>query len=75
LIIALSGGALATCNDGGHDRFARHNELHLLAGEYPATHDWWMKTFGGEVFWPWFTLIGTCITLGVAWVARAIWPE
>jgi hypothetical protein len=34
-----------------------------------------MKTFGGEVFWPWFTLIGLIVTLGVAWLAKAIWPE
>ena len=41
----------------------------------PATKDWWLKTFGGEVFWPWFTLIGTCVTLGVAWLVRLVWPE
>ena len=41
----------------------------------PALHEWWMKTFGGEVFWPWFTLIGTSVTLGVAWATKAIWPE
>jgi SSS family transporter len=40
----------------------------------PATRDWWMRTFHGEIFWPWFTLIGTCVTLGVAWLARAILP-
>jgi len=32
----------------------------------PATRDWWMRTFGGEVFWPWFTLIGTAVTIGTA---------
>jgi Na+/proline symporter len=37
----------------------------------PATKVWWMKTFGGEVFWPWFTLIGTVVTIGVAWAVRA----
>jgi SSS family solute:Na+ symporter len=41
----------------------------------PATKEWWLKTFGAEVFWPWFTLIGTCVTLGVAWVVRLTWPE
>ncbi|MBC7368692.1 MAG: hypothetical protein H7343_18100 [Undibacterium sp.] len=41
----------------------------------PATRDWWMRTFGAEVFWPWFTLIGTLVTLGVAWIVRTIWPE
>ena len=41
----------------------------------PATKDWWMRTFGAEVFWPWFTLIGTCVTLGVAALVRALWPE
>jgi len=41
----------------------------------PAIKPWWIATFGGEVFWPWFTLIGTSVTLGVAWVVRAVWPE
>jgi solute:Na+ symporter, SSS family len=41
----------------------------------PALHDWWIRTFGGEVFWPWFTLIGTCVTLGVAGLVRAVWPQ
>jgi SSS family transporter len=39
------------------------------------TKGWWMRTFGGEVFWPWFTLIGTGITLGGAWLTRTLWPE
>ena len=41
----------------------------------PATREWWLHTFGGEVFWPWFTLIGTGVTLGTAWLARALRPE
>jgi SSS family transporter len=41
----------------------------------PALKEWWMRTFAGEVFWPWFTLIGTVVTLGVAWLVRQIWPE
>ena len=40
----------------------------------PATKEWWMQTFGGEVFWPWFTLIGTLITTGVAWAVKVVWP-
>ena len=40
-----------------------------------VTKDWWMRTFGGEVFWPWFTLIGTVVTLGVAWGVRTFFPE
>ena len=39
------------------------------------TKDWWARTFGPEVFWPWFTLIGTSVTLSVAGVVRALWPE
>ena len=39
------------------------------------TKDWWMRTFGAEVFWPWFTLIGTVVTLGVAWLTRIVWPQ
>lgn len=41
----------------------------------PALKDWWMNTFGAEVFWPWFTLIGTLVTLFTAWIVRAVWPE
>ena len=41
----------------------------------PAVTEWWMNTFGGEVFWPWFTLIGTCVTIGVAWGVRTVWPQ
>jgi SSS family transporter len=40
-----------------------------------VTKDWWLRTFGGEVFWPWFTLIGTLVTLGVAWGVARVWPE
>jgi Na+/proline symporter len=31
-----------------------------------TTKAWWEATFGKGVFWPWFTLIGTVITLSVA---------
>ncbi|MES2695149.1 MAG: hypothetical protein V4773_16870 [Verrucomicrobiota bacterium] len=41
----------------------------------PAFREWWLATFGGEVFWPWFTLIGTAVTLGVAGLTRALFPE
>jgi solute:Na+ symporter, SSS family len=37
-----------------------------------AWRSWWMDTFGGELFWPWFTLIGVLVTLGVAWTARLL---
>jgi Na+/proline symporter len=34
------------------------------------------KTETGQVFWPWFTLIGTLVTLGVAWgVSLAAGPR
>lgn len=41
----------------------------------PATKEWWLRTFGGEVFWPWFTLIGTLVTLSVAWLVGRLWPQ
>ena len=41
----------------------------------PATKAWWTNTFGAEVFWPWFTLIGTLVTLGAAWTVNTFWPE
>ena len=37
-----------------------------------VTKDWWLRIFGGEVFWPWFTLIGTLVTLGTAWLAKTL---
>jgi SSS family transporter len=33
---------------------------------------WWIRTFGGELYWPWFTLVGTLITVVVAWVTRLL---
>jgi SSS family transporter len=38
----------------------------------PGLKDWWARTVGIDVFWPWFTLIGTLITMGVA---RALAPR
>jgi SSS family transporter len=37
-----------------------------------STKAWWEATFGKGVFWPWFTLIGTAITLAVAGLTRAL---
>lgn len=31
---------------------------------------WWRNTVGTEIFWPWYTLIGTVVTLAVAWLVR-----
>jgi len=42
--------------------------------QVPALKDWWMEAFGGEIFWPWFTLIGTTITLSVAWCVYRLTP-
>jgi SSS family solute:Na+ symporter len=41
----------------------------------PATKDWWMRTFGAEVFLAWFTLIGTVVTLAVAWAVSLVAPK
>jgi SSS family transporter len=48
----------------------------------PGLKDWWIELFGAtakgepnEIFWPWFTLIGTCVTLSVAWLTRLVWAE
>ena len=37
-----------------------------------AVNGWWMRTFGGELYWPWFTLLGTLVTLAVAKLDRMI---
>lgn len=31
---------------------------------------WWERVVGTEIFWPWYTLIGTLATLTVAWIVR-----
>ena len=41
----------------------------------PGLRERWLALFGGEIFWPWFTLIGTVVTLGVATAVRFTWPE
>ena len=41
----------------------------------PSLRETWLRTFGGEVFWPWFTLIGTTTTLATAWAVSRTWPE
>ena len=39
-----------------------------------STKGWWFATFGGEVYWPWFTLIGTVVAVGAAWCAALFLP-
>jgi hypothetical protein len=34
--------------------------------------DTWTRWTGTEIFWPWYTLIGVLITLGVAWAANRL---
>ena len=34
------------------------------------TQRWWMNVFKTEIFWPWYTFIGTLVTLGVAFAVR-----
>jgi Na+/proline symporter len=40
----------------------------------PALAETWQRTFGGEIFWPWFTLIGTIVTLVVAGLVARVAP-
>jgi hypothetical protein len=35
----------------------------------------WEKFVGTEVFWPWYTLVGTVLTLGSAWVFSKLAPR
>jgi hypothetical protein len=38
--------------------------------------DWskafWMQTIKSEIYWPWYTLIGTIVTLTVALIVRSL---
>lgn len=45
--------------------------VHLLP-RLPVTTELWRRLIGPEVFWPWYTLIGTTVTLGVAWLASTL---
>lgn len=40
--------------------------------KFDATKVWWTEHIGGEVFWPWFTLIGGVVTLGTAWLVALV---
>jgi SSS family transporter len=39
-----------------------------------ATQGWWLKTFGVEIFWPWYTLIGAILTIATAILVRKLAP-
>ncbi len=41
----------------------------------PALKAWWTSTMGEPIFWPWFTLIGTFVTVGVAWLVSVVSPN
>ena len=45
-----------------------------LLPKFALTRDWWMKTIGTEIFWPWYTLIGVVITLLTAGLVRRLLP-
>lgn len=37
-------------------------------------NQWWMDWVGTTVAWPWYTLIGTAVMLGAAWLASLAFP-
>jgi len=41
----------------------------------PALAETWKQMFGGEIFWPWFTLIGAVVTLSVAALVARVSPQ
>ena len=38
--------------------------------KWDMTKDFWTRAVGVEVFWPWYTLIGVIVTLGMAWLTQ-----
>ena len=42
---------------------------------WAPTKGMWMAVFGTDIFWPWYTIIGAAITVGVTWVMRKVLPE
>jgi len=45
--------------------------IHLLP-RLGVTRDLWAEWVGIDVYWPWYTLLGTMITLAVAWITRSV---
>ena len=43
--------------------------------KWEVTRDLWMRIFGQEILWPWYTLIGTTVTICVALFCRKILSE
>jgi solute:Na+ symporter, SSS family len=43
--------------------------------QWGRTKALWMRFVGTEIFWPWYTLIGVCVTLGAAWVIGKMLPK
>lgn len=50
----------------------------FLAMIYISQFEWTIsqtpELVKGKIAWPWYTLIGTCITLALAWATRALMP-
>jgi Na+(H+)/acetate symporter ActP len=40
--------------------------------KWSATKDLWNRVIGVEIFWPWYTLIGAIVTLGIAWLIQRL---
>jgi hypothetical protein len=36
----------------------------------PWTREAWLAVVGSEIFWPWYTLLGTVVCLATAWLVR-----
>lgn len=43
--------------------------------KWPVTKAWWMQVVGSDIFWPWYTLIGTLVTLAVCGLLRRMTRE
>ena len=39
-----------------------------------SVRPWWMRAFGTEIYWPWFTLLGASVTIGTALLLRRLIP-
>ncbi len=38
--------------------------------KWGVTQEFWARTVGAEIFWPWYTLIGLVVMLTVTWLTR-----
>lgn len=73
---ALLGGLVLVLfwKSGGFGPLAAGMTASLLGMIAISQIEWHDASVLKKVAWPWYTLAGTAITVGVAWLVRSVWP-